>query len=111
MSLRDIVVDMVGGDAANQLDANTNSDTRYRGVKPPSPTGASALSDTLDLVREAQGILIHAAGAVKVLTPAGTTVTLPALAVGVMHPCKVRRIFSTGTTVTGPNITLLYTKA
>jgi len=74
---------------------------------------AGALSDTLDLRRVAQGIIIHAAGTVRV-TPEdaedGTYQPLPALAVGVAHPIGFKRLWSTGTTVVAANITLLYGK-
>jgi hypothetical protein len=75
-------------------------------------TGASALSDTLDLFEEAQGFLCNAAGTVIINTPnqasgkAGHTVTIVALA-GVEYPIRVQRVWSTGTTVAAANLVLL----
>lgn len=75
-------------------------------------TGASCLSDTLDLFEEAQGFICNAAGTVIVNTPnrssgkAGNQVTIVALA-GVEYPIRIQRVLATGTTVTAANLVLL----
>lgn len=59
--------------------------------------------DDADLPRApTRGLMVTVAGNVSVLFP-GTegAVTLPALAVGIVHPFEVRRVRSTGTTATG----------
>lgn len=50
-----------------------------------------------------RGLLISVAGAVKILTHAGNTVTYPsgALAPQFLYPIKFRKIFQSGTTATG----------
>jgi hypothetical protein len=66
-------------------------------------------SDTDDLVNVSRGIYVGGAGDLKVdlyeANPGGTatrtTVTFTALAAGVLHPLRVSRIYSTGTTATG----------
>ena len=62
-------------------------------------------SDTVDLTNS--GFLyVGAAGDVKVDTSDGDTVTFTALAAGIVHPIRVKRVYSTGTTAT--NITAVY---
>jgi hypothetical protein len=46
-------------------------------------------------------LIVTTAGDVKVTFYDGTTVTLPALVAGVIHPVCVRRVWSTSTTATG----------
>lgn len=104
MSFRDTFYDYTAGDQSGLL--NSNSATSP--AAPPVASGTSCLSDTLDLIKGASGIIIHASGVLKVLTAGGTTVTLPALAVGVVHPLRIKRVFNTTTTVTAANITLLF---
>lgn len=50
-----------------------------------------------------RALLISVVGAVKLTTRGGTTVTIPSggLAAGVLHPIRVQRVWSTGTTATG----------
>ena len=57
-------------------------------------------SDTVDLTVPTRGISFVTAGALKITTTGAETVTIPsgALAAGVIHPIRARRIFSTGTT-------------
>lgn len=54
----------------------------------------------------ARGFMIGGAGNIKVLTTAGTAVTITAPAVGVMHHLQIKQVFATGTTAT--NIVALY---
>lgn len=60
-------------------------------------------ADGSDLPFLTRGLSIAGAGAVRVTTAAGDTVTIPsgALAAGVVHPLRVSRVWSTGTTATG----------
>jgi hypothetical protein len=66
-------------------------------------TGAVAptLHDTNEEATEARALYVGAAGNVVVLTHAGQVVTLVALAAGLWHPIRVRRVNATGTTATG----------
>lgn len=59
--------------------------------------------DATDLTTATRGISLAAAGAVKVTTAGGETVTIPsgALAAGGIHPIQVVRVWATGTTATG----------
>lgn len=59
-------------------------------------------SDTVDLTDETRAVYIGAAGALKVTTAGGQTIVIPSgiLAVGVPHPMRVTRIWSTGSTAT-----------
>lgn len=52
-------------------------------------------------IAETRGLYLGAAGDVKVEMADGTIVMLTALAAGVLHPLRVRRVYSTGTTATG----------
>ena len=56
-------------------------------------------SDTADLTNS--GFLyVGASGNVKVDTSDGDTVTFTDLAAGIVHPIRVKRVYSTGTTAT-----------
>ena len=93
---QDVATHGANGSDANLLDDGTGA-----------PTGASCLSDTLNLLAIWQGFMIHAAGAIKVVTADGDTLALPACAVGVVIPIAIKKIFATGTVVSAANITLL----
>lgn len=75
---------------------------------------APAISDTLNLSRQAIGIMIHSAGAVRVTFADmrdGEYVDLPALTPGALYPFKIKRLWSTGTTVAASaDITLFYVR-
>lgn len=59
-------------------------------------------SDTVDLEVPIRGLIITVAGTVAVVTPQGNVVTLPAaMAVGVVHSIRAKRINAAGTTATG----------
>ena len=64
--------------------------------------GAAAVtpSDSADLTTITRALYVGGAGNVKVDMADGTTVTFTALAVGIVHPLRVRRVYSTGTTGT-----------
>ena len=65
--------------------------------------GDALKSDDTDLAQVTRGVSFVTAGDLKVLTLAGDTVTIPngALAAGIIHGLRVRRIFSTGTAAAG----------
>lgn len=57
--------------------------------------------DTNDFTNNGRAIFVGTAGALKVDTVGGDTVTLPAtLQAGVWHPIAVKRVYATGTAAT-----------
>jgi len=60
-------------------------------------------SDSADLPRVTRGIIITVAGTLKVDLVDGSTISFlsGSLAIGVIHPLAVRRVYSTGTGATG----------
>lgn len=58
-------------------------------------------SDLEDLNVYARGIYISTAGDVAVDMANGDTVTFSNLAVGVVHSLRIRKVYSTGTTISG----------
>lgn len=66
------------------------------------PTGAASVTpdDDTDLATPALALNVAAAGAVKVTTVGGDTVTLY-IAAGIAFPCQVARVHNTDTTATG----------
>lgn len=56
--------------------------------------------DTNDLSKTTRGVYVGVSGDVKVDLAGGDTVTFVGLAAGVIHPLRVTRIYSTGTTAT-----------
>lgn len=57
-------------------------------------------SDTVDLTHPTRGIYVGASGNLKVILVSGDTITFVGLSSGTIHPIRVRRVFSTGTTAT-----------
>lgn len=57
-------------------------------------------SDTDFINPPTRGLLIEENGPVAVQFVAGTTVVIPALAGGIIHPLEVVRVMDTGTTAT-----------
>lgn len=57
-------------------------------------------NDSTDLATHARGISFATAGALKIDDMNGNTVTIPsgALSAGIIHPLRVKRVHSTGTT-------------
>lgn len=70
-------------------------------------TPANCLSDTLNLREEIQGLHANAGGNVKVIDTEGNTVTLTLVA-GTPYPYRIRRIFSTDTTIAASALVVLY---
>lgn len=66
---------------------------------PPSHVALVTPNDDNDLGYATRGVSFGTAGALKVTTVGGETVTIPsgALAAGVIHPLRVVRIWSAGT--------------
>lgn len=71
-----------------------------RGDLPANDAFAITPHDTNDLAQTTRGIYIGGAGAVAVITQAGTTVTFSGAAAGSVIPVSVSRVLSTGTTAT-----------
>lgn len=69
-----------------------------------------ALSDTKDLRVQAVGLLLNTAGAISVQTRSGATRTFASgeLALNVWHPMRIKRVLSTGTTLTAGQFRLGY---
>lgn len=77
---------------------------RWRRIMDPADRVALVTpSDSADLSYVTRGISFAVAGALKVTTVGGDTVTIPsgALAAGVIHPLRVTKVFATGTGATG----------
>lgn len=80
-------------------------DFSFLGKTADGPASHAAIvtpSDSTDLASATRAIYIGAAGAVKLTTLGGETLVLASgvLAVGVPHPIRATRIWSTGTTAT-----------
>jgi hypothetical protein len=60
-------------------------------------------SNSEELAIVTRGISFAAAGALKIITPNDETVVIPAdaLAAGIIHPIRAKKVFATGTTATG----------
>lgn len=76
------------------------------GIQAISPAIHAALvtpNDDTDLTTTTRAVAISGAGALKVTMLGGESVVIPSgsLAVGVLHPLMVTRIWSTGTGATG----------
>lgn len=56
--------------------------------------------DDNDLADDTRGLYVGVSGDVKLTLVGGTTVTLKALAAGVVHPLRVKRVHDTDTTAT-----------
>lgn len=63
--------------------------------------GAVTPSDSTDLTQVTRGIYIGASGDVNVDMEDGTTLLFTAMAAGVVHPLRVKRVRSISTTATG----------
>lgn len=57
-------------------------------------------NDSADLAIATRGVYVGVTGNLKVTTVRGSTVTFVGLAAGIIHPIRVERIWSTGTTAT-----------
>ena len=66
---------------------------------PPKNVALITPHDTNELSYVTRGISFGTAGDLKVVTAGGQTVTIPsgALAAGVIHPMRVKQVYSTGT--------------
>lgn len=78
-------------------------DSRGKGTQLESPASNLALvtpSDDDDLAFVSRAIYVATAGAVRLTTAGGQTLTTPELGQG-WHPIRATRVFATATTATG----------
>jgi sporulation protein YlmC with PRC-barrel domain len=68
-------------------------------ISPAEAAVAVTPNDGTDIL-ETKGLYVGVAGDVKVTMHRGTVVTLVGLVAGVVHPIRVRRVWSTDTTAT-----------
>jgi hypothetical protein len=79
-----------------------NFETLASGLHSPAKAAFSVTpNDSTDLAISSRGVYVGASGDLKVDMVGGGTVTFVGLAAGVVHPLRVKRIYSTGTTATG----------
>ena len=94
--------------AATETDHKRNpADQRFlsSSVDEINPT----LSDGTDQAEGvSRGLSLDAAGDITYVTEKGSSITRSSLAVGVVHPIRVRRVKSTGTTIANTDIFLHY---
>jgi hypothetical protein len=75
-------------------------------INPAHHAAAVTPHDSTDIA-ETRGLYVGVSGDVKVdMASGGSAVTFSALAAGYVHPLRVTRVYSTGTTAT--NIVALY---
>lgn len=77
-----------------------NSDKVHGLADPAQYAAAVTTSDDDDLANSTRAIYVGGAGAVKVTTVGGDTVTFAAVPVGTTLWVRVKKIFATGTTAT-----------
>jgi len=71
------------------------------GLSAPADNAASVTPhDSNDLSIVTRGIYVGTSGDLKVDLSGGDTVTFANIAAGVIHPLRVQRVYSTGTTAT-----------
>jgi len=71
------------------------------GKEAPAENGfAITPNDSTDLATVTRGLYVGITGDIKVTLAGGTTVEFGALAAGVVHPLRVKRVWATSTTVT-----------
>jgi hypothetical protein len=75
--------------------------TRNAALDSPASSAFAVTPDNdNDMASYTRGIYVGGAGNLKVDMADGTTVTFTAIAVGVIHPIRARRVYATGTTAT-----------
>lgn len=67
-------------------------------LAPAARAFAVTPTDATDLSYVTRYLYVGVAGDVKVVTTDGDTITLVGLAAGVLHPIRVKQVWSTGTT-------------
>jgi len=73
-----------------------------RGLSEPARSAFSVTpNDSVDVSYVTRGLYVGATGDIKVTMADGDTVTLNSIAAGIVHPLRVSRVWSTGTTATG----------
>lgn len=88
------------------VDRTSNSASKGWATAPATGAFAVTPADGSDLSYVTRGLYVGVSGDVKADMEDGTTVTFTAMAAGVVHPLRVKRVYSTGTTAT--NITGVY---
>ncbi len=78
---------------ADYLGQNSSTTPAYGGF-------AVTPSDSADLAALTRGLYVGVSGNVKVDMEDGTTLTFVGLAAGMIHPLRVKRVYSTLTTAT-----------
>jgi len=58
-------------------------------------------NDGVDLTEVSRGLIVGVSGDVQIDTNEGTTIVMPALLAGFIHPIRAKRVYSTNTTATG----------
>lgn len=76
------------------------------GKTEPAHDMASVTTSDTAYIDPTRGLFIGGSGNLKVMTAAGSTVTLTGVAAGSILPVSVKRVFATGTTAS--NIAALY---
>lgn len=72
------------------------------GLTSPAVNAAAVTpNDSADLAVTPRALYLGASGNLAVVMQGGQTVTFIALAAGVPHPLRARRVLATGTTATG----------
>jgi hypothetical protein len=87
---------VIGGPATPVVDVNSESSPSI------AVEGDGIKSNTENLPKNSRGISFSAAGTLKVMMADGAVKTIPenSLSAGIIHPISVKRIYSTGTSVT-----------
>jgi hypothetical protein len=80
--------------------SDTFSDFPVTPSSPPDDGFSITPSDDTDLTIATRGIYVGVSGDLKVITLKGTTLTFVGLAAGIIHPLRVKRVVSTGTSAT-----------
>ena len=79
-----------------------NFDNQNPGLTAPASDGfAITPNDGADLGRVPRAIFVGGAGAIALVTKAGTTLTFSGLTAGTVLPVRAKRVLATGTTATG----------
>jgi len=86
--------------ASVALGQNLNKDTADS-VRAPQRAAAISPSDSVDLPNVTKGIWAATTGTLKVDMVSGGTVTLTGIPAGKFLPIAAKRVYATGTTVTG----------
>jgi hypothetical protein len=76
---------------------NTMAPEKLTGLEPAGSAFAITKDDNNDLAYVTRGIYVGTSGDLKVDMADGSTVTFASLAAGVVHPLRVRKVYSSVT--------------